>query len=57
MKIAKYIFRSRLAFAPVDPMGDGLAEMIRAEQVEAERISLYEESDSHFWQDMDIHQD
>lgn len=54
----KYIFRSRLAFAPVDPLGDGLREMIRREQREPGAIRLHEEEDlGRFWQEMerDIH--
>lgn len=52
MKLAKYIFRSRLAFEPVDPLGDGLREMIQREQSEAESIQLYDdEVDLSLWRD------
>lgn len=59
MKLAKYIFRSRLAFEPVDPLGDGLREMIRREQSETEAIQLLEdEFDVSLWRDMaqDMHE-
>lgn len=53
MKLSKYIFRSRLAFAPVDPLGDGLREMIKREQTEAGAILLHEDDyDVHLWSDI-----
>lgn len=60
MKLSKYLFRSRLAFEPVDPLGDGLREMIRREQSEPGAISLHEdEYDERLWHDMsrDMHGD
>ena len=59
MKLAKYIFRSRLAFEPVDPLGDGLREMIQREQSEPQAIRLYDEDyDTRMWSEVnfdDIH--
>ncbi len=58
MKLAKYIFRSRLAFEPIDPLGDGLREMIRREQSESQAIRLHEdEFDTGLWREMaqDMH--
>lgn len=59
MKLTKYIFRSRLAFEPVDPLGDGLREMIQREQSESEAIRLYDdEYDTRLWSEVsyeDIH--
>lgn len=57
MKLAKYLFRSRLAFQPIDPLGDGLGDLIRAEQIEQGAITnLDEEPDNRFWDDMDMHE-
>ena len=56
MKLAKYLFRSRLAFQPIDPLGDGLGDLIHAEQTEREAINLYDEPDTRFWDDMDMHE-
>lgn len=59
MKLAKYIFRSRLAFEPVDPLGDGLREMIQREQSEPQAIRLHDEDcDNRMWSEVsfdDIH--
>ncbi len=33
-------------FEKIDPLGDGLREMIQAEQTEAEAINLYEDFDA-----------
>ena len=59
MKLAKYIFRSRLAFEPVDPLGDGLREMIQREQSEPQAIRLRDEDyDNRMWSEVnfdDIH--
>lgn len=56
MKRAKYLFRSRLAFQPVDPLGDGLGDLIRAEQAEAGAIDLHDDLDNRFWDEMDMHE-
>lgn len=57
MKLSKYIFRSRLshrlAFAPVDPLGDGLGELIRREQQSPHAIDLEDDSyDLSLWNEM-----
>lgn len=42
------LFRhSPLAFAPVDPMADGLGDDIAVEQTEAEHFELQEQLDGH----------
>lgn len=57
----KYIFRPRkLAFEPIDPLGDGLREMIQREQSTTESFSLYDDdysNNTHFWQalEQDLH--
>lgn len=55
MKLAKYIFRSRLAFEPVDPLGDGLREMIQREQRDPNAFSLADDDfdAGSFWQSME----
>lgn len=58
MNISKYIFRSRLrfhhlSFAPVDPLGDGLGDLIRREQQSPSAIDLEDDSyDISLWDDM-----
>lgn len=57
MKLAKYIFSSRfnrrLAFAPVDPLGDGLGDLIRREQQSPHAIDLEDDSyDISLWNDI-----
>lgn len=56
MKLTKYIFRSRLKFAPVDPLGDGLREMIQEEQHEPDAIHLEdaEIDTATFWQHVEF---
>lgn len=58
MKLSKYIFRSRpsrrLAFAPTDPLGDGLRELICREQRSPGAINLEDDSyDSGLWDEID----
>lgn len=59
-KILKFITKPKLAFQPIDPLGDGLREMIQREQASAESFDLHEEDYSNagrFWQAMerDLH--
>lgn len=59
-KILSLIFRKKLAFQPIDPLGDGLREKIQREQRSPEAFNLYEEDysgASRFWQAMerDLH--
>ena len=51
----RYLFRTRLAFAPVDPLGDGLREMIRREQREPGAIRLHEDEGDlgRFWHEVE----
>ncbi|OYX39709.1 hypothetical protein B7Z00_00325 [Candidatus Saccharibacteria bacterium 32-50-10] len=58
MNISKNIFRTKLAFEPVDPLDDGLREMIERERQEAESIDLRDNDfDAHLWSEVshDIH--
>ena len=57
MNISKYIFRSRLshrlAFAPIDPLGDGLGDLIRREQQSPSVIDLEDDSyDTSLWDEL-----
>ncbi|MFZ1242762.1 MAG: hypothetical protein WAQ22_01310 [Candidatus Saccharimonas sp.] len=45
------VFRNKVAFAPVDPLDDGLREEIVAEQHEAEAICLDSEDYTSLWND------
>lgn len=59
-KILNLIFRKKLAFQPIDPLGDGLRERIQLEQRSPEAFDLHEEDYSNtgrFWQAMerDLH--
>ena len=57
MKLRQKLFPPRLAFQPIDPLGDGLDELIRSEQVEQEMFQLDDEPDCYFWDEMiDIHE-
>lgn len=57
MKFTPKLFSRHLAFQPIDPMGDGLEDLIREEQAEQELIRLNEEPDMRFWDEMiDIHE-
>lgn len=38
------IFRRKLAFEPIDPLGDGLREAIEAERRSPEAIDLYDDT-------------
>lgn len=59
MKILRYILRHKLAFQPIDPLGDGLREMIQNEQRSPHAIRLYEDESGsdNFWREVerDIH--
>ena len=57
MKLRQKLFPPRLTFQPIDPLGDGLDELIRREQVEQEMFQLDDEPDRYFWDEMvDIHE-
>ena len=57
MKLRQKLFPPRLTFQPIDPLGDGLDELIRREQVEQEMFQLDDEPDHYFWDEMvDIHE-
>lgn len=55
-------FKRKLAFQPVDPLGDGLGDEIAHEQRESEAILLEEQLDDQLaskWDEIlnDVHQD
>ncbi len=50
------IFSRHLAFQPIDPMADGLAELIEEEQQEHAINLSDDEPDVHFWDDVDMHE-
>lgn len=43
MSFLRKIFRPKVAFQPIDPLGDGLREMIRREQRSDSAFSLQED--------------
>ena len=55
MKIIKNLFSRKLAFSPVDPLGDGLREMIRREQRDPNAFSLHDDDfdAGNFWRNME----
>lgn len=56
MKILQHIFGQRLAFKPIDPLGDGLREMIEKERRSPHAIRLEEDNSNivNFWRNVDI---
>lgn len=55
MKILKTLFRTKLAFQPIDPLGDGLREMIENEQRSPNVIHLYDDDTDQgaFWREVE----
>ena len=56
------LFKRKLAFQPVDPLGDGLGDDIAQEQNETEAIQLQEQFDDQLankWDEIleDVHKD
>lgn len=55
MENIRNLFRKKLAFAPIDPLGDGLREMIQREQAQPTAFSLYDDDleVGRFWHQME----
>ena len=55
MRIIQKLFRNRLAFSPIDPLGDGLREMIERERREPTAFLLHDDEfePGPFWRNME----
>lgn len=52
MSVFRKIFRPKIGFSPVDPLGDGLRELIHREQQSDGAIDLFEDEATgvvRFW--------